>query len=107
LKHQNFPPKVKEIWCEPIRDVVPLDKVLFKIKKVKRFLKGWGLNLLGSTRKRKQQILNELRDLELLEEISPLNDDPIVLRMELKIELFKIQEEEDTYWYRMSMKTGC
>jgi hypothetical protein len=41
-----------------------LDKVLFKLKKVKKFLKGWGFNLAGS-RKKKNDLLEEIADLEL------------------------------------------
>jgi hypothetical protein len=55
MKHPEFLSKVAEIWSDPM-DVVTLDKILFKLKKVKKFLKGWGFNLSGSRRKRKKEI---------------------------------------------------
>jgi hypothetical protein len=53
LRHPDFLNKVHEIWSEPTRDEVSLDRVSFKLKKVKKFLKGWGFNLSGSRGKRK------------------------------------------------------
>jgi hypothetical protein len=42
LKDHEFKSKSQELWDEPTRDVVPLDRVMFKLKKVRKFLKGWG-----------------------------------------------------------------
>jgi hypothetical protein len=43
LKNADCMDRVKEIWGQPTRDSKALDGVLFKFKKVKNFLKGWGL----------------------------------------------------------------
>jgi hypothetical protein len=53
MKHPDFLPMVSRIWSEYTRDRTVLDKVLFKLKKVKRSLKGWGFNLAGSKKQRK------------------------------------------------------
>jgi hypothetical protein len=71
LKHPDFFPMVAEIWSAPTRDVVVLDKILFKLKKVKKFLKGWGFNLSGSRRKWEKEIQKGLPGLESLEESPP------------------------------------
>jgi hypothetical protein len=42
----------------PTRDTITLDKVMFKLKKVKNFLKGWGFNLAGNRKRRKEEIEN-------------------------------------------------
>jgi hypothetical protein len=42
---------VYEIWFDPTRDEVTLNRVIFKLKKVKKFMKGWGFNLSGSRKK--------------------------------------------------------
>jgi hypothetical protein len=39
---------VGKLWNEPTRDIMILDKVQFKLKKVNKYLKGWGSNLAGS-----------------------------------------------------------
>jgi hypothetical protein len=63
--------RIQEIWEQPIRDVNALDRVLFRMKKVKKFLKGWGFNKAGSEKKRKKDINEEIIFLEELEEINP------------------------------------
>jgi hypothetical protein len=40
LKHPDFYPNIERIWAEPTRDRVALDRVQFKLKKVKKYLKG-------------------------------------------------------------------
>jgi hypothetical protein len=64
LDHEEFLPKVKEILMAPTRDTRSLDKVMFKLKKVKKFLKGWGYNLAGNRKKRKKEIENLILELE-------------------------------------------
>jgi hypothetical protein len=101
LKNADCMDRVKEIWGQPTRDSKALDGVLFKFKKVKNFLKGWGFNKAGSNKKRRKEIENEILRLELLEEDGKLSDVQIEFRISLKLELLKILEEE-AYWYRRS-----
>jgi hypothetical protein len=54
LDHPDFLIKVKESWQVLTRDDSTLSRVLFKMKKVKKILKGWGINLAGSRKKRKE-----------------------------------------------------
>jgi hypothetical protein len=42
LGNVEFIPKVRDIWMAPTRDSVALNRVMLKLKKVKRFLKGLG-----------------------------------------------------------------
>jgi hypothetical protein len=44
LKESEALYKIKEIWEAPTRDVKALERVFFKMKKVRKFLKGWGFN---------------------------------------------------------------
>jgi hypothetical protein len=57
-------------------------------------LKGWGFNLAGTRRKRKQEILDEIKTIELLEETNTLDDEHVLKSKNLKDELFKIMDEE-------------
>jgi hypothetical protein len=52
----------------PTRDVRALDRVQFKLKKVRKFLKGWGYNRARASKKRKKEISIEIGKLKLLEE---------------------------------------
>jgi hypothetical protein len=71
LGQVEFLPKVNEIWLAPTRDNVALDRVQFKLKKMKIFLKGWGYNLAGSRKKRKLEIEKLIKELEDQEESGP------------------------------------
>jgi hypothetical protein len=51
LKDPEFLSKVKRLWEEPTRDSSILDKVHFKLGKVRKFLKGWGYNRAGLVKK--------------------------------------------------------
>jgi hypothetical protein len=74
------------------------------MKKVKKFLKGWGFNKVGSEKKRKKDINEEIMPLEEMEEINPVNMDQI-RRNELKAELMKILDNEELYWYKRCHET--
>jgi hypothetical protein len=105
LKYPDFLHKVNEVWTTPTRDEVTLDKVLFKLKKVKKALKGWGFNLLGSRKQKKKEIMEEIADLELLEEIGTLNLEQNMRKIELNVELMQILEEEELFCFRRSHET--
>jgi hypothetical protein len=104
MKHPDFLSMVSRIWSEYTRDRTALDKVLFKLKKVKISRKGWGFNLASSKKQRKNQIQRDIRELEIVEENETLSDDQIKNRIELKTELFHILDEE-LYWYKRSHET--
>jgi hypothetical protein len=98
LKHPDFYPNIERILAEPTRDRVALDRVQFKLKKVKKYLEGWGFNISGARKKRKHNIQEELRDLEIIEQHGALDEDHIRSRVDLKPELFQILEDEELYW---------
>jgi hypothetical protein len=75
------------------------------LKKVKSFLKGWGFNLVGIRRKRKKEIQEELMELEGMEEKCTLNMDKISARINLKVELLNILDEEELFWYKRCHET--
>ena len=54
IDNPNFLQEVDKIWGRPCRAKSPLDKIQQKLKLVKRYLKGWGFNLQGELRKKKE-----------------------------------------------------
>lgn len=54
MNHHDFLPKVPEIWKKPILNQSPLGAWIIKIKRVKKFLKGWEKSLRGHTKKYKE-----------------------------------------------------
>jgi hypothetical protein len=55
LKNDECMEKLREIWGQPTRDSKALDRVQFKLRKVKNFLKGWGFNKIGSNKKKEER----------------------------------------------------
>jgi hypothetical protein len=68
-------------------------------------MKGWGFNLVGTQKKGKKEIQEELLDLEILEEKGALDDDQHRKKVEMTIELHQILENEQLYWYKRSHET--
>jgi hypothetical protein len=66
---------------------------------VRKFLKGWGYNLSGSRKKEIQETLQKL------EESFPLSDAVIKHRLDIKLELFKILDEGELYWFKRCHET--
>jgi hypothetical protein len=89
--------KINEIWYEPTRDELSLDRVLFKLKKIKRFMKGWGFNLSGARKKRKQYLYEIMADLETMEEVGSLDNVQLKKKVDTKVLLLGILEEEELY----------
>jgi hypothetical protein len=97
--------KIQEIWEQPTKDENVLDRVLFKLKNVKRFLKGWGFNKSGDLKRRKKEINEEMLDWENMEEVAPLSIEQVKQKNALKVELWKILNEEEKYWNKKCHET--
>ena len=51
IKHPDFVPKIKQIWEKSVSGKSFVDVWVIELKRVKIFLKGWGINLKGQTKK--------------------------------------------------------
>jgi hypothetical protein len=72
FKHADFLPMVAEIWNKRVYSDDPIDILNIKLKRFKKFFKGWGSNLYGHTKKRKMDLKEELAYIEELEETMEL-----------------------------------
>jgi hypothetical protein len=55
-RREDFFPRVERIWRQPIRAKYSLENVQIKLENVKNDLKGWGENIRGMDKKRKQDL---------------------------------------------------
>jgi hypothetical protein len=53
VKHPEFMQKVKEIWDASCHAESAFDRIQMKLKKIKQYFKGWGLNSQGENKKKK------------------------------------------------------
>jgi len=72
LKHREFLDKVRDVWARPCKAESALDRIQIKLKRFKQYFKGWGFNVQGENRKIRKSLHEELVELELEEEETPL-----------------------------------
>jgi hypothetical protein len=85
VNHPDFIQKVVEIWNKPCYADSAFDKIQNKLKNFKKYFKGRGFNLQGEIRKKKQEIQEELWELEHMEEDSILNAAQYMRKSELHV----------------------
>ena len=102
LKHQDFVPKIKEIWERQIRCANAVDRWCIKINRVKKFLKRWGQSRRGHNKKYRSILQEELLTLEKLEESDSLPRHLQERKTFIQTEMHRLLEEEEAYWHKRS-----
>jgi exonuclease III len=64
VKHPEFSERIAEIWSRDITTSNAVERWHSKLNRVKKFLKGWGLNIKGHTRRYKNLLKEELANLK-------------------------------------------
>ena len=105
LKLPDFLPKITEIWEDHVVGASVVDRWIIKIKRVKKFLKGWGLSLKGHTRKYRRILREELSKLEKIEEDGMLPALLLERKTFIQSEILRLLEEEELYWHKRSNLT--
>jgi hypothetical protein len=105
LRHEEFLPKMKEIWEKPVHAKNAAERWYIKVNRIKKFLKGWGNNLKGQTRRYKMVLKNELDELEKIEEDVSLPVHLLERKTFIQTELMRLLEEEEMYWHKRSNET--
>jgi hypothetical protein len=100
IRHQDFLPKVKEIWDKQVLAKNAVEVWNIKTKRVKKWLKGWGLSLKGHNRKYKKILQEELLILEQTEEDHMLSSSALERKSFIQREMMRILEEEEQYWHK-------
>ena len=100
LKEENFLEKIAEKWSHG-KDKCPksaysLDKWHSLLAGLRKFLKGWGNNLRGDFRRRKDELINKIKDIDALERAGMDPDGKC--RADLESELETLIEKEELYW---------
>jgi hypothetical protein len=102
LKNDEFLPKVESIWKQQVNSSDPIDVLNIKLKRFKKYFKGWGSNVFGHMKKIKVEVLNELGMLEGKEENNTILPDEVVRRTAILVELYNVYAEEESYWHQRS-----
>ena len=83
-----------------MRSTDPIDVLNIKLKRVKKYLKGWGANIFGNNKKKKAELKEIFKGLEKLEEEGGLSPEEQKMRVMINVELFNMYTEEENYWYQ-------
>jgi endonuclease/exonuclease/phosphatase family metal-dependent hydrolase len=102
IKHEDFLTKVKEIWDRTVSAKNATKKWYIKLGRIKRFLKGWGDNLRGHTKKYRLILKEELAGIERAEEEEILTATNLGRKHFIQAELMRLIEEEEMYWHKRS-----
>jgi mannosylglycoprotein endo-beta-mannosidase len=102
LNNDDFLLKVADIWKQPVSNSDPIDVLNIKLKRVKRYFKGWGSNLFGHVKKRKVELKINLDSLEQEEEKKELTPEEVVTKTQIMVDLYNIHAEEESYWHQRS-----
>ena len=68
INHPDFVPKINGIWEKLVSGKSVVDVWVIELKRVKKFLKGWGINLKGQSKRYKRVLQEELLVSEQKEE---------------------------------------
>lgn len=105
LKNPEFFTNVERIWNRPCMAKSTIDKIQPKLKLLKQYFKGWGLNLSGELRKLRKVLEEELTSLEELEELNLLSIEQWQRKTWVSSEILKLLEQEELDWYNRSHET--
>lgn len=80
----------------------PIDMLNIKLKRIKKYFKGWDSNLFGHNKKKKIALKDELQALETLEEISELSPEAYERKSMVQVELQELHAEDEMLWLQRS-----
>lgn len=89
-----------EIWSKPVYTSDPIDILNIKLKRIKKYFKGWGSNVFGNNRIRKNLLKLELQELEKFEESNDLCGEAFVRKTNIMVELNELYVVEESYWHK-------
>jgi hypothetical protein len=89
---------VKEVRESENRGRSPMERWQNKIRRLRRFLRGWARNLVSQNKKHKLDLLAKIDVFDRKAETSLLSPQKVELRHHLKGQLTKLLREEEIYW---------
>jgi len=96
---------VKGVWESENRGRSPLEQWQNKIRRLRRFLRGWARNLVSQNRRDKSNLPAKIDVLDRKAETILLSPQEVELRHHLKGQLTKLLREEEIYWLQRSKAT--
>ena len=105
LLRDDFFDIVAPVWQSENRGNTPMARWQNKIRRTRRFLRGWAKNLVSQTRSKKCELISKLDVIDLKAESSVLSSLELDERCHLKGQLQKNLREEELYWLQRAKET--
>lgn len=93
-------PKPLKSGAKRIRAEGAVDVWNIKLKRVKKFLKGWGQSLRGHTKKYKRILQEELLKIEKMEEAQIRPSDILERKIFIQTAFLRLLKEEELYGHK-------
>uniref|UniRef100_A0A8I6Z921 Uncharacterized protein n=1 Tax=Hordeum vulgare subsp. vulgare TaxID=112509 RepID=A0A8I6Z921_HORVV len=87
---------------QPVYSGNPIDIMNIKLKRFKKYFKGWGSSNFGHARKRRKWLREELGHIEELQENEVLSPELYCKKVEMQVELNSLLLEEEVAWLQKS-----
>ena len=81
-------------WSLPVRSKIGIDIWKEKVKRLKKLLKGWNINVEGRYLKLKKDLMEKIDILDKKCEIMGISDSERIEKLDMEWNLKKIMEEE-------------
>jgi hypothetical protein len=91
---------VKGVWESENRDRSPMEWWQNKIRRLRRFLRGWARNLVYQSRRDKSNLLAKIDVFHRKAEKILLSSQKVELRHHFKGQLTKLLRKEEIYWFQ-------
>jgi hypothetical protein len=98
MEREGFVEIVKESWNANTYHKFDIDKWQEKVRKLRRHIKGWHINVEGVYRKEKKMLLDKMDVLDKKEEHTPLSIQEKELQVEMHKRLKKLLRDEEIKW---------
>jgi hypothetical protein len=95
LQVDGFDQMVKETWSAPCNCVKAIDRWQFKIRNLRKKLKGWNANLESDQKKKKQHLVTEYDILDIILESQTLSPSSKNRMKQISSELTEIWKNEE------------
>jgi hypothetical protein len=102
FKNVEFLHSVALVLNRTVHSNDPIDILNIKLKRFKKYFKGWGSNLYGHNKKLKRELKEELVSINALEEMNDLSPELNLRKTDIHVKLFNLFAEEELLWYQRS-----
>jgi len=105
LTRDDFREVVERSWTSDCEGNTSIDIWQTKIRRLRKFLRGWAKNKSGHYKKEKKELISKSDMLDKKAETQTLNQWEVDLKQTLKMRLIQLLREEEIKWYQREKTT--